>query len=131
MAEPFIFIGTHTVKAGKFQEFEKFFAEFCESVVEANEPRLLSFHGYANGAENEVTVVQVHPDAESMVTHMGFITEHVSRAYAELLDGSTSRIQVYGNPRGGVVEMIESMIQQGAQVEVKAPFTGFNRLPDL
>ena len=61
-------------------------------------PRLLSFNAYANPDANEVTVVQLHPEAESMVHHMSVITEHVGRAYAEFLERE-SRWQIYGTPR--------------------------------
>jgi hypothetical protein len=38
--------------------------------IQANEPRLIAFNEYANGEGTGVAVVQVHPDAESMVFHM-------------------------------------------------------------
>ena len=77
MAAPFIFIGTHKVKPGKLEEFQAWFADYCDTTVEPNEPRLLSFQAYADPDANEVTVVQVHPDAESMVHHMSVVGEHV------------------------------------------------------
>lgn len=69
MSEPFIFIGTHRLKEGKLQDFEKSFAQLVE-VVEANEPRMVAFNGYVNDEGTEVAVVQVHPDTASMEFHM-------------------------------------------------------------
>ena len=83
MAAPFIFIGTHKAKPGRLEEFKAWFADFCDIVVEPNEPRLLSFNAYADPDASEVTVVQVHPDAESMVHHMSVIAEHVAQAYMQ------------------------------------------------
>ena len=97
MAAPFIFIGTHKVKPGKLEEFQAWFADYCDTTVEPHEPRLLSFQAYADPDANEVTVVQVHPDAESMVHHMSVIGEHVGRAYADFLERK-SRWQIYGTP---------------------------------
>ncbi|MCE3277344.1 MAG: hypothetical protein K0R13_3199, partial [Propionibacteriaceae bacterium] len=48
MAAPFIFIGTHQVKPGKLEEFKAWFANYIDTTVEPNEPRLLSFEAYAD-----------------------------------------------------------------------------------
>ena len=47
MDAPFIFIGTHKVKPGKLEEFKAWFADYCDTTVEPNEPRLLAFNAYA------------------------------------------------------------------------------------
>jgi quinol monooxygenase YgiN len=127
MAAPFIFIGTHKVKPGKLGEFEAWFADYCNTTVEPNEPRLLSFNAYVNPDANEVTVVQVHPDAESMVHHMSVITEHVGRAYADFLERG-SRWQVYGTPRAGVLELVQQMAGSAEPLTSQEPFAGFTRL---
>jgi phytoene dehydrogenase-like protein len=61
--------------------------------IQANEPRLIAFNEYANEEGTEVAVVQVHPDADSMVFHMELIAERAANAYAETVDATTS-IQV-------------------------------------
>jgi quinol monooxygenase YgiN len=127
MAAPFIFIGTHKVKPGKLEEFKAWFANNIDTTIEPNEPRLLLFEAYADPVANVVTVVQVHPDAESMVHHLEVITEHIAKAYGDFLERE-SRWQIYGTPRAGVLELI----QQAAGDEVKPtsqePFAGFTRL---
>jgi quinol monooxygenase YgiN len=127
MPAPFIFIGTHKVKPGKLEEFQAWFSDYCDTTVEPNEPRLLSFNAYTNPDANEVTVVQVHADAESMVHHMSVITEHVGRAYADFLE-MESRWQVYGTPRAGVLELIQQMGGSEQPVTSQEPFAGFTRL---
>src|SRR4029453_13914985 len=108
MTAPFIFIGTHQVKPGKLEEFKTWFANYIETTVEPNEPRLLSFEAYADPKAHEVTVVQIHPDAESMVHHMGVITEHIAIAYANFLEPE-SRYQIYGTPGAGVLELLQQV----------------------
>ena len=131
MSEPFIFIGTHRVHEGRLQEFQEYFSDFCDTVVRPNEPRLLSFHGYVDERAREVTVVQVHPDAGSMLHHMSVITEHIDRAYADFLE-PRSRFQVYGVAQGRVLEMVRQMGRADADaVIVQQPFAGFERLPDV
>jgi hypothetical protein len=127
MAAPFIFIGTHKVKPGKLEDFKAWFADYIDRTVEPNEPRLLVFEAYADPVANVVTVVQVHPDAESMIHHMEVITEHVATAYVDFLERD-SQWQIYGTPRAGVLELIQQM---GGDEDVPAsqePFAGFTRL---
>ena len=127
MDAPFIFIGTHKVKPGKLEEFKAWFADYCDTTVEPLEPRLLSFNAYANPARNEVTVVQVHPDAESMLHHLSVITEHVATAYVDFLERE-GRWQIYGTPRGGVLELIQQMGGTEGPLTSQEPFAGFTRL---
>lgn len=123
MSVPFIFIGTHTLREGKAEGFEKFFREFCESVVEANEPRVISFNGYVNDEGTEASVVQVHPDADSMLFHMQLISDHIERSYAEFLD-ATKGIQVFGTPNDQTLDMMRQLSTSGAPLSVKARHIG-------
>ena len=127
MAAPFIFIGTHQVKPGKLEEFKAWFANYIDTTVEPNEPRLLLFEAYADPVANVVTVVQVHPDAESMVHHVEVITAHAALAYADFLERD-SRFQVYGTPRAGVLELIQQMDGSEEAPTSQEPFAGFTRL---
>jgi quinol monooxygenase YgiN len=127
MAAPFIFIGTHKVKPGKLEEFEAWFANYIDTTVEPNEPRLLLFEAYTDPKANVVTVVQVHPDAESMVHHMEVITDHVTTAYANFLERA-SQYQIYGTPRAGVLELVQQMDGSDEAPTSQEPFAGFTRL---
>ena len=122
MSEPFIFIGTHTIREGKLEDFMKSCGQLVE-VVEANEPRLISFHLYVNEDGTEVTVVQVHPDADSMLFHMQVAREHISEAYQSTLD-KTERIDVYGKPSDAVLEMFRQLAGSGVPLSVKAHHLG-------
>jgi hypothetical protein len=127
MAAPFIFIGTHKVKPGMLEEFKAWFANYIDTTVEPNEPRLLLFEAYADPVANVVKVVQVHPDAESMVHHIEVITAHAAMAYADFLERD-SRFQVYGTPRAGVLELIQQMGGDEEPPLSDEPFAGFTRL---
>jgi hypothetical protein len=127
MAAPFIFIGTHKVKPGKLEEFKAWFTNYIDTTVEPSEPRLLSFEAYADPKANTVTVVQVHPDAESMVHHMEVITEHIATAYGEFLERD-SNWQIYGTPRAGVLELIRQAAGDEETPTSQEPFAGFTRL---
>lgn len=94
MSAPFIFIGSHTIKQGKLEEYRKQLQELVD-VVETNEPRLIAFNVYVDEAANKVTGVQIHPDASSMEFHMRLVADHIRGAYDNIK--STDSIQVYGS----------------------------------
>jgi hypothetical protein len=128
MGEPFVFIGTHRLKEGKLEAFKS----SCSALVEAakaKEPRLIAFNFYANEAGTEVSVVQVHPDADSMLFHMQVMRAHIEGALEEEgeLD-ETLGIQIFGAPNEAVLGMIHHLSQEGAPVTVKPHgLAGFTR----
>jgi hypothetical protein len=127
MSTPFIFIGTHAIREGKVEDFQKMFLAFSKDVVEAQEPRLLAFNAYGNADGTEVSVVQVHPDAESMLFHMQVAREHIESAIGDLLD--VGGFQIYGTPNDAVLEMIRELSGSGAPISVKPHhLAGFTRL---
>jgi quinol monooxygenase YgiN len=131
MTAPFIFIGTHKIRPGKREAFKEYFARFSSDVVDPAEPRLHSFYGYAAPDSDYVTVVQVHPDADSMATHMKVGMEHFADAYAEYLEAE-STMQIYGNLTEDLIRAISAAAQtdaDGSSVTIREPFAGFDRLP--
>jgi quinol monooxygenase YgiN len=131
MTAPFIFIGTHKIKPGRREEFKKYFAQFSSNVVEPEEPRLQSFYGYTAPDSDYVTIVQVHPDADSMTNHIKVGMEHFATAYAEYLEPE-STLQIYGNLTEDLIQTISAATQtdgDGSSVTIREPFTGFDRLP--
>ena len=128
MGEPFIFIGTHRLKEGKLEAFKSSCSALVE-MAEAKEPRLIAFNFYANEEGTEVSVVQVHPDAESMLFHMQVMREHIEGALEDEgeLD-QTLGIQIFGTPNDAVLGMIEHLSQEGAPVTLKPHgLAGFTR----
>ena len=131
MSTPFIFIGTHKIKPGKGEAFKQYFAHFSSDVVEPAEPRLHSFYGYTAPDSDYVTIVQVHPDADSMTTHMKVGMEHFATAYAEYLEAESS-LQIYGNLTEDLIRAISTAAQtdgDDSNVTIRQPFAGFDRLP--
>jgi quinol monooxygenase YgiN len=122
MSEPFIFIGTHAIREGKLEDFRKQWLELVE-VVEAKEPRLIAFNAYVSEDGTEVTVVQVHPDADSMGFHMQVARDHISQAYQSVLE-ETKRIEVYGSPSDAVLETIRQLAGSGVPLSVNVNYLG-------
>ncbi len=126
MAGPFIFIGTHRLKEGKFSEFEAALRDLIR-VVDENEPQLIAFNAYANEEGTEVAVVQLHPNASSMELHMQVVHEHITGAYEELIEETTS-IQIFEELSDAARGMIEHLAGSGVPLSVKPnPLGGFTR----
>jgi hypothetical protein len=127
MAQPFIYIGTYTIKDGRLEDFKR----MCEGIVEfvdSSEPRVISFNFYYDEASNEVSCVQVHPDADSMVNHMNLLQEHLAAVTGtdSPIDVVTTN-QIYGAPNETVVKMIEEW-DPGVPMPIKAtPLGGLTR----
>jgi hypothetical protein len=126
MAGPFIFIATNRLKQGKLDDENKRVPDLVD-FIRANEPQLIAFNEYANDEGTEVAVVQVHPDADSMVFHMELIAERAASAYADTIDATTS-IQVFGTPSNNVAEMLRHQAGAGVPLSIK-PYQlgGFTR----
>ena len=113
---PFIFVGTHRIKSGMLERFKETAQKLADGVQE-HEPQMILFQFYLNEDETEATIVQVHPNADSMVTHMKTMREFIKIGTDELLDSKL--IQIFGEPNEPVLGMIEMLSQEPAELSVK------------
>ena len=116
MPGPFIFIATNKLKEGKLEDERRRVPGLSEFIA-AREPRLIAFNEYASEDGTEVSVVQVHPSADSFEFHMGVVRERAERAYAETLEATTN-VQVYGTPSDSVLQMLEQQAGSGVALSV-------------
>jgi hypothetical protein len=107
MAEPFVFIGTYSIKQGKVEEFKRYWRQFVD-FIEESEPRLIAFNAYVDEDGNEVGIVQVHPDVDSMEFHMKLIREHVEQAFMDYLSDTVST-HIYGAVSDSALETMGQM----------------------
>jgi quinol monooxygenase YgiN len=119
---PFIFIATNRLKPERL-DAERDRVPGLVEFVEANEPRLIAFNEYVNEAGDEVTVVQVHPDAESMEAHMRIVRDRAQEAYAQTLD-ATVRIQVFGEPTRAILDTLRQQAGSGVEISVNGEHLG-------
>ena len=122
MSPPFIFIATNRLRAGQLDRERERVPGLVE-FIEASEPRLIAFNEYVNEAGDEVTVVQVHPDAASMEAHMEIVRERAQQAYAETLD-ATVRIQVFGRPTDAILDALRQQAGSGVEISVNGEHLG-------
>jgi hypothetical protein len=119
---PFIFIATNRLKPGRLDRERRRVSDLVEFVA-SSEPRVIAFHEFVNEAGDEVTVVQVHPDAASMEAHMQIVGERARAAYAETLD-ATVRVQVFGRPTQAILETLRQQAGSGVEVSVNGEHLG-------
>ena len=122
MPSPFIFIATNRLKPGRLDRERKRVSGLVE-FIEANEPRLIAFNEFVNDAGDEVTVVQIHPDAASMEAHMEIVRERAQQAYAETLD-ATVRVQVFGQPTEAILETLRQQAGDGVEISINGEHLG-------
>ncbi len=122
MSSPFIFIATNRLKPGALDRERQRVPGLVE-FIEANEPRLIAFNEYVSDAGDEVTVVQVHPDAASMEAHMEIVRDRAMEAYAETLD-ATVRVQVFGEPTEAILEILRQQAGSGVAITVNGEHLG-------
>jgi uncharacterized protein (DUF2126 family) len=122
MSSPFIFIATNRLKPGRLER-ERSRVPGLVEFIEASEPRLIAFNEYVNETGDEVTVVQFHPDAESMEAHMAIVRKRAQEAYAETLD-ATVRIQVFGRPTDAILDALRQQAGNGVDISVNGEHLG-------
>ncbi|HSJ19028.1 MAG TPA: hypothetical protein VK964_00480 [Nocardioidaceae bacterium] len=110
MSEPFIFIASYRVKPD-FLDVAPLRLREVTALVEEQEPQLQSFHFYLDEDRGRAICVQVHPDAESMATHMAVIAHHLATAW-DWLEPDSSVQQVLGNPPQALTDYAREFNEQ-------------------
>jgi hypothetical protein len=121
MPGPIVFVGTHHIHEGKLEVAKEASAELAQFVRD-NHPRVLHFEIYIDDQTREMTVLQIHPDEESLMLHMQLAGDRVARAY-EFLD--TVVVRMFGSPSDAFKE---AAMGGGANVTFERAYAGFSRL---
>jgi hypothetical protein len=121
MPGPIVFVGTHRIHEGKLDIAKKASADLAQFVRD-NHPRVLHFEIYIDDETHQMTVIQIHPDEESLMLHIQLAGDRLARAY-EFLD--TVGVRMFGNPS----EPFKEAAMGGREdVSFEQPFAGFSRL---
>jgi hypothetical protein len=106
MSGPVIWVSHSTVKPGKLDHYRRHLQAATE-LVESEEPRMIALHSYASETGSDISTIQIHPDAESLDTHLKLFTEKLQELAFESLD--TQEISVYGEPGEGARALLAEM----------------------
>jgi hypothetical protein len=124
MSGPLIYVGRHGIKHGELDRVKKASGELAE-FLEANHPREVLFQIAIDEDNDEMLVVQVHPDEESLLHHVDVAGDRIKSAY-EFLE-STISIDIHGDPSDQVLELLDRMAM-GASLRIHPAEAGFSRL---
>jgi hypothetical protein len=121
MPGPIVFVGTHRIHEGKLDIAKEASADLAE-LVRDKHPRVLHFEIYIDDATREMTVIQIHPDEQSLMLHQQLAGDRLARAY-EFLE--TIGVRIYGNASEAFKE---AAMGGRAEVSFASPHAGFSRL---
>lgn len=124
MPEPLILIGTHAIEPGMLDAAKSASRDLAD-FLEPNHPRINHFEVNVDDEANEMTVIQIHPDEDSVLFHIQIAGEKIRSAY-EFLEGTT-KIELYGNPSQTVIDVVNQM-SMGAPVRFNQAVARFSRL---
>ena len=127
MAGSLIYVGTHAITPGKLDVAKQVSREMG-AFLEANHPRMLHFGIYIDDDAHEMTVIQIHPDEDSLVSHLKLAGERIAKAY-EFLE-ATTRIDIYGQSSDALIDQIRQM-GRGAPIRFNVAAGGFSRLASV
>ena len=127
MAGPIVLVGFHAVKEGKLEIAKKASRELV-TFVEENHPRFLHFAIGFSDEGDEMRVLQVHADEESMGLHMQLAGEKIAASY-EFLE-RTKAIHIFGDPSAAFTSKMLQMAM-GAPVTITRADSGFSRLSSV
>jgi hypothetical protein len=113
MSGPLIFSSRSRIKSGRGEAYEAHLREATE-MVESEEPRMIAFNSWSSEDGTEVSTVQVHPDADSLDTHLKLYSERLAERVAGAVD--SYEISIWGTPSESVLAFLTAM--PGLQVRV-------------
>lgn len=114
MSEPIIFIDRSEIRDGKLDELKLAIHDLVK-FVEANEPRPIAYDVYLNASGTRMTVLQVHPDSESMEFHME-IARPIFSKFAGLIE--LSAMDIYGDPSDHLLELTRQKVKMLGKASV-------------
>jgi quinol monooxygenase YgiN len=125
MSDGIVYVDTSDVREGALEELQAGMKELVD-FVEANEPRIISYNVYFNEEGTRMTVMHVHPDAESVEYHLE-VAGPIFRRFVELVTLTSTHI--YGRPSERVLKQADEKVRLLGRgvVDVQALHAGFTR----
>jgi hypothetical protein len=126
MSDPIVYIDRSEVREGRLEDLKVAMDGLVE-FVEANEPRILAYNVFFSEDGTEVTVVHVHPDADSLDFHMK-VAGPLFPQFTGFVNLLT--IDVYGEPSDDLLEQLrrKAELLGSGTVRVHPLHAGVSRL---
>jgi hypothetical protein len=126
MPGPILLIDVSSVRDGVLDELKARMTELA-AFVESRESRAISYQFFLSSDERTMTVIQVHPDSESIVAQMAAAAP-LFKPFAELL--TMTAMDVYGEPSAELHDVLlrkADLLGLGRPPTVHSLRAGFER----
>ena len=125
MSGPILYVDRSEIVEGRLGELTKRITDLVD-LVEADEPRIISYAAYLDEDRRTISVVHVHADAASLATHFR-VAGPAFRNFVDLV--RLQSIDVYGDPTDEVVAQLreKAHLLGDARVTVHPLNAGFVR----
>lgn len=130
MSKPLIYISTWKIKKGKLESLKRLSQELVELFME-REQQIIAFNTFINEEGTEMTSIQIHPDADSMDSHMKVLGQAFTEVEGmgevmELIEPIS--IEIYGTPSVSLLESDRQLVESGVPRNIKPILiAGFTR----
>lgn len=130
MSKPLIYISTWKIKKGRLESYKRIAQDLVELFME-REPQIIAFNTFINEAGTEMTSIQIHPDADSMDSHMNVLGQAFEEVEGmgevmELIEPVS--IEIYGTPSVSLLEADQQLVESGVPRSIKPNLiAGFTR----
>lgn len=124
MNNTLIYVGWHAIRRERLDDAKAASKELVE-YIETNHPTMAHFEIDIDDDASEMTVLQIHPNEESLLRHLDLAAERIQAAY-DFLE-QTTRIEIFGSPSEELVDAINQM-SAGAPVSFNTAVAGFSRV---
>jgi quinol monooxygenase YgiN len=125
MPGPIVYVDRSEIAEGRLDELTERIRELA-ALVDAQEPRIVSYAAYLEEDRKAISVVHVHADAESLATHFR-VAGAAFRQFVDLV--RLQSIDVYGDVTEDIVQQLreKARLLGGARVTVHPHEAGFLR----
>jgi hypothetical protein len=130
MSEPIVYVDRSVIRSPDLAGLRQAVADLTE-FVRTNEPRLVFYGFEIDESSSTMRVVAVHPDLDSLETHLG-IGGPEFRKVGAFID--LQQIEVFGSPSAAVLARLQekaAVLGTAARVDVHELAAGFERLSNL
>jgi hypothetical protein len=126
MGEPIVLIDRSAVRDGRLDELKVAMTELSDFVASSG-TRAIAYDMYLSDDDSQMTVVQIHPDSESVEAQMA-AAAHVFAKFRDLL--TMQSMDIYGRPSESLTHVLRrkaDLLGLGSPPIVHALETGFRR----
>jgi hypothetical protein len=126
MAEPIVLIDTSTVNEGKLDELKAAMNELA-AFVEGSGTRAIAYDMYLSDHDRRMTVVQVHPNSDSVEAQMSAAASIFAK-FRDLL--TMTAMDVYGDPTDSLLQVLRrksDLLGLGRPPTIHSLYAGFDR----